>query len=71
MSPEEVERLRRAEALALVYGWCAVNTQGPREKVAYELWQEWAELAGLDYAGPKAHPDLDARVKEAEREAKR
>ena len=71
MTNLEEARLRAAEALAVVYGWCAVNTTGPREQVAYELWKEWVDLAGLTYAGPRAHTDLDARVKEAEREAAR
>jgi hypothetical protein len=68
---DELERLRRAEALAIVYGWCAVNRRGPREEVACELWNEWMKLAGQSYAGPKAHGDIDARVKASEREWKK
>jgi hypothetical protein len=67
ISDAELARLRAAERLAVVYGWCAITRTTPAEQVAYDLWKEWIALAGTsDYGGPRQHPDLDALVREAE-----
>lgn len=60
LSREELElRLRVAEDVCVMFGWCGVD-HSQRGKAATQLWMRWAHLVGDDYTGPKAHPELAA-----------
>lgn len=56
---EMVERLARAEAVCLAYGWCikGVDRSVPGQ-ATHELYLRWAQMVGRPYASREAHPDL-------------
>lgn len=53
-------RLRMAEDVCVMFGWCGSHNDNQRSKAATQLWMRWAHLVGDDYTGPKAHPELAA-----------
>lgn len=61
MTRDELEqRLRMAEDVCLLFGWCGVGADpaGDRAEALNELWQQWARLVGSEFTEIGAHPDL-------------
>lgn len=56
------ERLILAERALVLFGWCAVRDQSPREKLLNRAWHEWARYLGGDNLSPRANPNLDHSV---------
>lgn len=54
------QRLRMAEDVCVLFGWCGVGADpaGDAAEAVNELWQQWARLVGSEFTGPDAHPDL-------------
>jgi hypothetical protein len=56
-------RLKAAEAVCVLLGWQANPMGADEEKALHQLWSDWAQLAGPDFTGPDAHPELsDAEI---------
>lgn len=63
------ERLRAAEEVALVFGWCAVRRdESPRDQVVSDAWKRWYALVGTQDGGPHHNHNkrIDALVRAAE-----
>lgn len=57
--PEMVERLARAEAVCLTYGWCLFGLdRSTAGQATHELYLRWASMVGAPFTTREAHPDL-------------
>ncbi len=54
-----IERLRRAEAVCVLFGWCAMRGHTARDAAVTQAWMEWCDLVGTEFNDPAAHPELD------------
>jgi hypothetical protein len=51
-------RLKAAETYCVLSGWQGSRMATDEEKALHQLWSEWATIAGSEFTGPGAHPEL-------------
>jgi hypothetical protein len=61
------ERLKAAEELAVLFGWCpARGRESVRDGLAQEAWRRWYDLVGTEDGGPQHNKRIDDMVRHAE-----
>ncbi len=57
-----VARLKVAEDVCVLVGWCPSRGGSVRERAAMQMWQTWASMAGGEASDPEANRDLNRMI---------